>query len=100
MSASLAVTEDILVSFFPAKSRGRPHVQVLVRNACCRRANTRPASDSSADEAEPGAEASLEKFRGGKDRTGPAMRPRAALAATAPDWIVGFKPVGGTARTQ
>lgn len=30
---------------------------------CCRRANTRPASESSADGAEPGGEASLDKFR-------------------------------------
>jgi DNA mismatch endonuclease Vsr len=30
---------------------------------CCRRANTRPASSPSADGTEPGAEASLEKFR-------------------------------------
>ncbi|MDQ5978987.1 MAG: hypothetical protein QG602_1961 [Verrucomicrobiota bacterium] len=48
---------------------------------CCRRANTRPASESSADDAEPGAEASLDKFRCGNGRNGPAMRPKAAPAA-------------------
>jgi len=46
----------------------------------CRRANTRPASEPSADGAEPGAEASLEKFRSRNGRDGPAMRPKAALA--------------------
>lgn len=47
----------------------------------CRRANTRPASHPSADGAEPGAEASLERFRRGNGRDGPAMRPKAAHAA-------------------
>jgi len=48
---------------------------------CCRRANTRPASESSADDAEPGGEASLDKFRSRNDRDGPAMRPRPSHAA-------------------
>ena len=48
---------------------------------CCRRANTRPASSPSADGTEPGAEASLERFRCRKARDGPAMRPTASHAA-------------------